>query len=120
MRNLNFTVARDITCSVCRGSKSEALSYGRGEKTPETLGEVIHTDIEGHLRPERHGMRNFIVFTNEGSRGKGVIALRTHEPAVEATGHYPGRILREGLSVEYISGDGAGELRRVGKFLKML
>ena len=51
--------ASDMKCSTRRESKSEALSYGRDGRSPKTLGEVVHTDIEGPFRPDVNGMRVF-------------------------------------------------------------
>ena len=114
------TVASDMKCSTCRESKSEALSYARGGRSPKTVGEVVHTDIEGPFRPDVNGMKYFIVFVEEASRDKRVIALKSRDNAVDAASHYLDQMLREGVSVKCLSGDGAGELGRSGKFLRML
>lgn len=37
------TVVSEMCCSVGKERKSEALSYGRGGRSPKTVGEV-HTD----------------------------------------------------------------------------
>lgn len=55
----------------------------------------------------------------DGERsGKGVIRLKTRDAAVESSVHYFDEVAREGKRVKRISGDVAGELGRLVKFLK--
>lgn len=95
-------------------------SYGRVGTSPKTPKEVFHTDIEGSFRANFNGMSHFRAYINGAGRGQRRIALKTLDAAVETTGHYPDQMLRERVSVEYIRGDGAGELERSGNFLEML
>lgn len=120
IENLDSTVALDTKCSTCRKSKSEPLSYGCGESSPKTLGEVLHTDIQEPFPPTLNGMRYVLVFVEERSRDKQIVALKARDAAVEAAGHYVDQTLREGVTVKLTYGDGAGGLWRSGKFLKML
>ena len=114
------TVASEMRCSVCRECKSQALSYARGGRSPKTPGEVIHTDLEGPFHPDVTGMKYFQVFVDEATRDKRVVGLKTRDAATDATANYIDEMAREGLAVKCISGDGAGELGRSGKFQRML
>lgn len=49
------TVASEMKSSTCRESKSKALSYGRGGRSPK----FVHKDIEGPFRLDLKGMRSF-------------------------------------------------------------
>ena len=114
------TVASDMRCSVCRECKSQALSYGRGGRSPKMPGEIIHTDLEGPFHPDITGMKYFQVFVDEATRDKRVRGSKTKDSATDATGHYIDEMAREGVAVKCISGDGAGELGRSVKFQRML
>ena len=102
------TVPSDMKCSICCESKSEALSYGRDGRSPKTLGEVVHTDIEGPFQLDVNGMRELIVLLEDDSRDKRVVALKAPDAAVQAMGHFLDQMLREEKSVKWISGDGGG------------
>ncbi|CAN0455718.1 unnamed protein product, partial [Discosporangium mesarthrocarpum] len=110
------TVASEMQCSVCKECKAEALSYGRGGRSPKTIGEVLHTDLEGPFNADVTGMRYFQVFMDEASRHKRVFGLKTKDAAAAATTAYLDDMTREGC----ISGDGAGELARSVRFQRML
>ncbi|CAM9965350.1 unnamed protein product, partial [Choristocarpus tenellus] len=100
--------------------KSEALSYARGGCSPKTVGEVVHTELEGPFNPDVTGMKYFQVFVDEASREKRVIGLRTKDAATMATAAYIDEMVREGVVVRCISGDGAGEFGRRVRFQRML
>lgn len=53
---------------------------------------------------------------DEASRDKQVVALRTRDATVKFTAHYLDQLLREGLSINGIGGDGLGELGKSGLF----
>ncbi|CAM9556873.1 unnamed protein product [Sphacelaria rigidula] len=113
-------VASEMRCSVCKECKSEALSYGRGGRSPRAPGEVVHIDLEGPFHANVTGMKYFQVFVDETSRGKHVVGLKTRDVATVATGAYIDEMAREGVVIKCISGDGAGELGRSVKFQRML
>ena len=79
------TVASDMRCAVCRECKSQALSYGRGDRSPKAPREVIHTDLEGPFHPGVTGMKYFQVFVDEASPDKRVAGLKTRDAATDAT-----------------------------------
>ncbi|CAM9872319.1 unnamed protein product, partial [Sphacelaria rigidula] len=114
------TVASEMRCSVCKERKSEALSYGRGGRSPKAPGEVVHTDLEGPSHVDVTGMKYFQVFVDEASRDKHVVGLKTRDAATEATGAYIDEMARAGVVIKCISGDGAGELGRSVKLQRML
>ncbi|CAN0458939.1 unnamed protein product [Discosporangium mesarthrocarpum] len=108
-----------MQCSVCKECKAEALSYGRGGRSPKTIGEVVYTDLEGPFNADVTGMRYFQVFVDEVSRDKRVFGLKTKDTAAAATTAYLDNMAR-GVPVKCISGDGAGELARSVRFQRML
>ncbi|CAN0439419.1 unnamed protein product [Discosporangium mesarthrocarpum] len=112
-------VASEMQCSVCKECKAEALSYGRGGRSPKRIGEVVHTDLEGPFNADVTGMRYFLVFVDEASRHKRVFELTTKDAAAAATTAYLDDMAR-GVPVTCISGDGAGELARSVRFQRML
>lgn len=73
-------------------------SYERSRRSPKTVGKVVHTEIEGPFRPDVNGMRYFTLSVEESSCVKQVIALKTPDAAVKATGHYFDLKLRENIS----------------------
>ncbi|CAM9795024.1 unnamed protein product, partial [Choristocarpus tenellus] len=66
------------------------------------------------------GHKYFQVFVNESSRDKRVYGLKTKNAVTDATAAYIDQMTREGIQVQCISGDGAGELGRLVKFQRML
>ena len=94
------TVASDMRCAVCRECKSQALSYGRGGRSPKVSGQVIHTDLEGPFHPDVTGMKYFQVFVDEASRDKRVAGLKTRDAAVDATANYINEMAREGVAIK--------------------
>ena len=114
------TVA-DFTCNTCKECKSEALSFARGGRTPKMQpGEVVHTDLEGPFKPDVNGFKYFQIFVDEATRDKRVVGLRTKDAAVAATKSYLDTMQQSDVYVKCLSGDGAGELGRSGKFQRML
>ncbi|CAN0444337.1 unnamed protein product, partial [Discosporangium mesarthrocarpum] len=109
-----------MRCAVCKECKSEALSYGPGGRSPKTIGEVVHTDLEEPFTPDVTWMKYVQVFVDEGSRDKRVIGLKTRDAATDATASYLDDMARDGVVAKCISGDGAGELGRSVKFQRML
>ena len=110
------TVPSEMKCSVCRECKSQSKSYGRGGRSPKTLGEVLHTDIEGPFKPDVMDNRYFQVFVDEASRDKRVRGLTTRDAAVDATADLVDELAREGAVVKCVNGDGAGELGKSVNF----
>ncbi|CAN0496069.1 unnamed protein product, partial [Discosporangium mesarthrocarpum] len=82
------TVASEMQCSLCKECKAEALSYGRSGRSPKSIGEVVHTDLEGPFNADVTGMRYFQVFVDEASRHKRVFGLKTKDAAAAATTAY--------------------------------
>lgn len=68
--------ASEITCSACKKCKSQALSHGRGGRSPKRLGEVVHPDLERSFKPDVMGHQYFQIFVNEASRDKRVRGLK--------------------------------------------
>ncbi|CAN0027892.1 unnamed protein product, partial [Choristocarpus tenellus] len=114
------TVASKLHCKVCKECKSEALSYARGGRSPKTVGEVVHTDMEGPFNPDVTGIKYFQVFVDEASREKRVIGLRTKDAATAANAAYIDEMARDGVVVRCIRGDGTGEFGRSIRFQRML
>ncbi|CAM9753310.1 unnamed protein product, partial [Sphacelaria rigidula] len=109
-----------MRCSVCKECKSEALSYGRGGRSPEAPLEVVHTDLEGPFNADITGMKFLQIFVGEASRNKNVVELKTRDAATDPTGAYIGEKVRGGVTIKCFSGDGAGELGRSVIFQRML
>ncbi|CAM9397444.1 unnamed protein product, partial [Choristocarpus tenellus] len=114
------TVASELLCKACKECKSEALIYARGGRSAKTVGEVVHTDMEGTFDPDVTGMKYFQLFVDEASREKRVIGLRTKDATTATTAAYIDEMAQEGVVVRCISGDGAGEFGRSIKFQRML
>ncbi|CAM9360459.1 unnamed protein product, partial [Sphacelaria rigidula] len=57
------TVAYEMRCSVCKECKPEALSYGRGGRSPKAPGEVVQTDLEGPFHTGVTDMEYFQFFS---------------------------------------------------------
>lgn len=114
------TVASEMRLSACRESKSEVQSDGRRGRSPKTPGEVVHTDTEKLFRAYYDGMRYFLIYVDEASRHERIVALTTHDAGVKDTGFYLNQMLQEGVSVNFTSCDGAGELETSGKCPRML
>ncbi|CAM9581103.1 unnamed protein product [Sphacelaria rigidula] len=114
------TVASEMRCSVCKEFKSEALRYGRRDRSPKAPGEVVHTDPEGPFHADVTGMKYFKVFVDKVSRDKHVAGLKTRDAATDATRAYIDEMASEGVAIKCISGDGAGELGQSVKFQRML
>jgi Reverse transcriptase (RNA-dependent DNA polymerase) len=114
------TVA-DFTCNTCKECKSEALSFARGGRAPKVEpGEIVHTDLEGPFKTDVNGFKYFQIFVDEATRDKRVVGLRTKDAAVAATKSYLDTMQQSDVYVKCLSGDGAGELGRSGKFQRML
>ncbi len=115
------TTVSDFHCSTCKECKSEALSFARGGRTPKVEpGEVVHTDLEGPFKTDVNGFKYFQIFVDEATRDKRVVGLRTKDAAVAATKSYLDTMQQSDIYVKCLSGDGAGELGRSGKFQRML
>jgi hypothetical protein len=111
----------DFTCNTCKECKSEALSYARGGRIPKAQpGELVHTDLEGPFKPDVNGFKYFQIFVDEATRDKRVIGLKTKDAAVDATKSYLDTMQQSDVHIKCLSGDGAGELDRSGKFQRML
>ncbi|CAM9213967.1 unnamed protein product, partial [Discosporangium mesarthrocarpum] len=108
---------RGTTCKEC---KSEALSYGRGVRSPKLVGEVVHTDIAGSFAQDLNGIKYVQVFVDEASRDKRVYGLKTKDAATSATKAYLDTMARKGVNVKIISAVGAGEFGRSAQFLQLL
>lgn len=114
------TVTFEIRCSVYRLSKSEALSYGRGGRSPRTLGELVSAEAEASFRVDVMGMKYFQFSTDEASRDQDVIGLETQGSITDATEAYIYEMARERVAIKCASGDGAGELGLSVELQRML
>lgn len=61
MEITDATIAPETKGSVTKECKSLAPSYGRGGRSPKTLIEIVHTDIEGPFRANLMGFKCFQV-----------------------------------------------------------
>ncbi|CAM9373444.1 unnamed protein product [Choristocarpus tenellus] len=89
-------------------------------RAPKQPGEVVHTDSAEPFQPDITDHKYFQVFVDERSRDKRVYGLKTKNEVTDATAAYIDQMVREGIPVQCISGDGAGELGRSLKFQRML
>ncbi|CAM9595221.1 unnamed protein product [Sphacelaria rigidula] len=96
-----------MRCGVCKECKSEALSYGRGSRSPKAPREIVHTGLQGPFHADTTGMKHFYVFVDEVSRDKHAVGLNTRDAATDDTGAYIDEMAREGVAIKCISGDGA-------------
>lgn len=76
MRITDTTVVSEIRCTVYQERKSEVLSYGLHRETPRTLGEAVHSDLEGHCHADVTSMVHFQIFVDETSRDKDVVGIK--------------------------------------------
>lgn len=111
--------ASNMLCVVYRKCESLTLSYGRGGRSPNPLGEVIYTHLEGSPTLMLL-VCYFQEFVNESTRGKRVRGLKTKDAAAGAAAHYADEMAREGEAIKCNSGDDAGELGRFVKFQLLL
>ncbi len=67
-----------------------------------------------------HRFTYLMVFVDEATRHKCIFGLRTKDEAYKQLQPYQEGMMLKGVNVEYIRGDGAGELGRSSKFRKEL
>ena len=79
------TVATDMRRTVCRECKTQALSYGRGGRSPKPSGEVIHTDLEGPFHRDVTVIKYFQVFVDEATRDKRIRRRKARDATAGAT-----------------------------------
>lgn len=65
-------------------------------------------------------MKDLQSCVDDVSHDERVVALKTRNIAVQATGHHLNRKLRDKVSAKCISGHGTGELLRLGEFLRIV
>ena len=73
---------------------------------------MVHTELEGPLKPDVMGKKYFQVFVDGAGRDKRVRGLKTRDGATDATADYTDETGREGIHEKCINGDGARELGR--------
>ncbi len=110
----------DFNCRTCKEAKSTIPHYQRGTRPIKKNGEVVHVDWVGPFTPDTNGYTHLMVFIDEALRYKNIFGLRTKDEAFKQLQAYQEGMQLMGVTVEYIRGDGAGELGRSTKFRKAL
>ena len=109
-----------FNCAICKESKSTALSFQRGTRSPKQPGEMLHTDLSGPHPMDVNGLRYYIVFVDEATRYKHVAGLHSKDEAAAATADCIDMFRRYGITIRTVTGDGAGELGRSHAFMQVL
>ncbi len=110
----------DFNCRICKEAKSTVPHYQRETRSIPRPGEVVHVDLVGPFLPDMHRFTYLMVFVDEATRHKCIFGLRTKDEAYKQLQPYQEGMMLKGVNVEYIRGDGAGELGRSSKFRKEL
>ncbi len=106
----------DFNCRICKESKSTVPHYQRGTRSIKKPGEVVHVDLVGPFSPDMDGYMYLMVFIDEATRFKSVWGLRTKDQAYTSLKPYRDDMQLQGVTVNTIRGDGAGELGRSSVF----
>lgn len=104
-----------MRCSVFKERKSEALRCGRGGRSPETSGEVVHTVLGGPFLAVAIVLE-YLRLCDQASQNKLVVGLKTRDIATDVSWAYMDEMAHERVAIKCISGDDAGEVGRSVKF----
>ncbi len=106
----------NFNCRICKEAKSTVPHYQRGTRSIKKTGEIVHVDLVGPFTPDMDGHTYLMVFVDEATRFKSVWGLRTKDQAYTSLKPYINDMQLQGITIDTIRGDGAGELDRSSIF----
>lgn len=108
-----------MLCAVCKECKLDALNYGRGERISKGIGDVVRADLGYRIRTSQESTTSKCSRPEEATRDQWVTGRKTRNVVTDVTTACTNETTHDGVGVQCIGSDGAGELGRSVKFRSM-